>query len=139
MVLIVPDAFLINPSILRIVRCLRPLKTARFVRGVRSAMNSWQYLLNIGLMLLFSMTMFAILGVQLFGGALAFGCLGQMPLSGAATPDLANGSSLGAEPIVDLGRPIVECPPQISCPTGGCVLSDLVGLSLALFLVPAPS
>ena len=74
-----PDSALINPSILRIIRCLRPLRTAGFVRGVQSGLNSWPYLLNLWLLLVFGVTMFGVLGVQMFGGALTYQCLGPFP------------------------------------------------------------
>eukprot|EP01050_Picozoa_sp_SAG11_P021344 SAG11_NODE_3780_length_2231_cov_1.947467_3_plen_304_part_00 len=101
---------LLNPSILRVVRCLRPLRTAGFV-GVflkscsgcvcvcvclcvcvfvcarvcvsmsagsfKAAMKHWHHLLNIVALLLFTLGIFGVFGVQLFGGALSQFCAPQ--------------------------------------------------------------
>lgn len=77
-----PERTFVNPSVLRIIRCLRPLRTAGFVQGVQSALQSWPYLLNLLAMLVFTLTMYGVLGVQMFGGALTYQCLGDFP-SGA--------------------------------------------------------
>eukprot|EP01043_Picozoa_sp_COSAG02_P031706 COSAG02_NODE_2082_length_9895_cov_23.566558_8_plen_376_part_00 len=74
-----PESTLINPSVLRIIRCLRPLRTAGFVNGVASGLRSWPFLLNLWLVLIFAMTIFGVLGVQMFGGALTYQCLSSPP------------------------------------------------------------
>ena len=76
-----PESALINPSVLRIIRCLRPLRTAGFVKGVASGMRTWPILLNLWLLLVFAMTIFGVLGVQMFGGALSYQCLSSPPES----------------------------------------------------------
>eukprot|EP01047_Picozoa_sp_COSAG01_P039783 COSAG01_NODE_3308_length_6284_cov_32.195473_1_plen_516_part_10 len=93
----------INPSVLRVIRCLRPMRSAGFIHGVRSAMGHWPFLVNVGLLLIFLMCMFGVLGMQLFGGALSYEC---MPLDGMTGS--SDGSWLPSEE--------VECPPMVSCP-----------------------
>eukprot|EP01052_Picozoa_sp_SAG31_P034880 SAG31_NODE_4134_length_3550_cov_8.625036_1_plen_898_part_10 len=65
---------LFNPSTLRVIRTLRPLRTASFIGAVRAAMGYWRHLLNIGLFMAFSLAVFSVLGVQFFGGALTQVC-----------------------------------------------------------------
>lgn len=64
----------VNPSIVRLVRCLRPLRTMSFMQGVRAALRSWSYLVDIGLLLGLALLLFSVLGVQLFGGATSYIC-----------------------------------------------------------------
>lgn len=88
---------LINPSIVRLVRCLRPLRTLSFLKGVRAALQAWMFLADIGLLLLVALTLFGVLGVQLFGGATSYLC--------ADSAEAASNAS---------------CPSQIVCASQAC-------------------
>ena len=100
----------INPSMMRIVRCIRPLRTAHFVHGVQSALKDWQFLVHIGLLLIFSMTMFGVMGVQLFGGALSLGCATEQRLDAGSWSDL-----------VDISNSSSICPTMLACEDDLCV------------------
>lgn len=108
--LLFPDYNAVNPGVLRIVRCIRPLRTAGFVQGVQSAMNSWPYLVNLSWLLLFAMTMFGVLGVQLFGGALTFQCLGEISDEHFTGPDCTDESSAMCNGCVEAYHvPVDQC------------------------------
>lgn len=61
---LVSDKELLNPSILRVLRTLRPLRTAAFITSVKAAMGYWRHLLNILLLTVFALGLFGILGIQ---------------------------------------------------------------------------
>jgi Ca2+-binding EF-hand superfamily protein len=65
---------ILNPALFRIIRCLRPLRTAGFLQGIKSALGYAPFLLNIGLLLIIFIAMFAVFGMQLYGGCFSFEC-----------------------------------------------------------------
>jgi Ca2+-binding EF-hand superfamily protein len=97
----------LDPRMMRVIRCLRPLRAASFVGGIRSALAHWQFLVNIMAVLLFTLSLYGVLGIQLFGGALTYHC------QPAASAWLDSSSSSGAPDGL-------ECPPMIAC-SGLCV------------------
>ena len=99
------DSMATHPSTngIRIIRCLRPLRTAGFVKGVKSALDAWDFLINIGILLLFSTTMFGVMGVQLFGGVFSFDCA----------------SDFDAAEIRNFN--VTSCPMMVSCDNHLCV------------------
>ena len=68
------DTTIINPSCLRVIRCLRQLRAAGFISHVRAALSYWAFLLNVVMVLLLTLVIFGVLGIQLFGGALSLQC-----------------------------------------------------------------
>jgi Ca2+-binding EF-hand superfamily protein len=99
------DSLATHPSTngIRIIRCLRPLRTASFVQGVKSAMDHWLFLVHIAILLIFSMVMFGAIGVQLFGGAFSFTCASDFP----------------ADEVTN----VTTCPLMIQCDSDLCVAS----------------
>ena len=129
----VPDGT--NPALFRVVRCLRPLRAAGFLQGVKSALGYAPFLLNIMLLLIIWITLFAVLGTQMYGGALTFICAkdyvqmgGELtePLAGWMNETASSGSwsTLPAEVFATdhLGHPLagpktpVDCPIMVQCP-----------------------
>eukprot|EP01052_Picozoa_sp_SAG31_P010292 SAG31_NODE_560_length_14088_cov_10.467010_1_plen_2416_part_00 len=68
------DGNIVNPSLLRVLRCLRPLRTAGFVTSVTAALSYWRHLLTIAAFMLFALALFGVMGIQMFGGALSQEC-----------------------------------------------------------------
>lgn len=64
-----------------------------------------EYLRNVGFVLMFTLSLFGVLGIQLFGGALTFRC----HTSADIIRD-SSGSSAGAGPVP------IECPGSVQCP-----------------------
>ena len=58
------DATIINPSCLRVIRCLRQLRAAGFISHVRAALSYWAFLLNVVMVLLLTLVIFGVLGIQ---------------------------------------------------------------------------
>ena len=130
------DSMATHPSTngIRLIRCLRPLRTASFVKGVKSAMGTkatafsarfhhlllatgylllanatvlccaghWKFLGHIAILLLFSMSMFGVMGVQLFGGVFSFDCA----------------SEYSAE---EMNYNLTTCPRMLNCEDDLCV------------------
>lgn len=77
---------LVNPSIVRLVRCLRPLRTMAFMQGVKAALQTWPFLMDIALLLGLALVLFGVLGVQLFGGTTSYLCVNNFNASDLSCP-----------------------------------------------------
>jgi hypothetical protein len=107
-----------NPALLRVIRCLRPLRAAGFLQGVKSALHYAPFLLNILLLLGVWITLFAVLGMQLYGGAMTFSC--------ASDYDASNyelGSWSWNDEHLWQNR-TVSCPTMVTCSAKGFSDSD---------------
>lgn len=91
----------INFSSLRTLRILRPLRTINFIKKLRTlvqtVLDSLPYLLDIFIIILFTLSVFAILGLQLYRGTIKSQCFfsetGKVP--SAYDPSLTCGGIHG--------------------------------------------
>jgi Ca2+-binding EF-hand superfamily protein len=108
----------INPSVLRVIRCLRPLRTAGFIAPVKAALGYWPYLLNVSILLVFTLSLFGVLGIQLFGGALSLECVDQRDISEL------QGDTISAATIADFNlinnSTFLMCPEALFCDSTVC-------------------
>jgi Ca2+-binding EF-hand superfamily protein len=98
----------VNPKMVRMLRCLRPLRVASFASGIKAAIAQWEFLRNVGVVLLFTLSIFGVLGIQIFGGARTYGCFAS---------DIDSGSFAGEQ---NLMQHPVTCPAVVSCPDDIC-------------------
>ena len=136
----------LKPTVFRCLRAIRPVKRMRFFVGMRAIVSFMPYILNVGSFMVFFMTIYAVLGIQLFGGMLTRSCPEEWPapmLGGVATDlgglnwTVAWPESHARTPVRLLGSEISSlpeffptdgpeqwtvCPPLLNCKAPQCLI-----------------
>lgn len=101
----------INLSAIRTIRILRPLRSIKSIPGLRilvsSLLDSLPYLGNVVVFLLYLLTIFGILGLQLFSGANESRC--------RLTPNPINGEWIANKSTLYLCADSTDCPQGNYC------------------------
>ena len=103
----------IDPKTMRLLRCMRPLRSLQYFEGVRTALAQWQFLRNVMFLLAFTISIFGVLGIQFFGGALTYRCSSATQITATTTAGSWESASESEQ--------TTGCPPAIDCPSDICV------------------
>ena len=107
----------------RLARLMRPLRKLRLVEGLVSTVAFYPYILNVCMFLIFFMTIFGTIGMQLFGGTLSYQCAATQHSMAHYprpwyNPDGTRGefaSVNGTLAMLGNVTELVRCPPAIDC------------------------
>jgi Ca2+-binding EF-hand superfamily protein len=104
-----------RPTLLRLIRGLRPIQQMKMYENLVNLAHFRHYLADLTIFLLFAMVVFGTIGVQLYAGVLTYQCAEDDGYDSSPAIDGSAAQNASVAPVV------VEtfvCPPQMGCLEG---------------------